>query len=62
MNNIDINFDFTTDTPKFWNNFWNNNDGFGAGSNDPDKKISNITQLSPDFMEQKTTKWSVYES
>ena len=35
---IDINFDFTTDTPSFWNNFWNNNDGFGAGSNDPDKK------------------------
>lgn len=38
MNDIDTNFDFTTDTPKFWDNFWNNNDGFGAGSNDPDKK------------------------
>lgn len=35
---IDINFDFTTDTPRFWDNFWDNNDGFGAGSNDPDKK------------------------
>mgnify|MGYP003300311524 CR=1 FL=1 len=32
MNEIDTNFDFTTDTPKFWDNFWNNNDGFGCKS------------------------------
>lgn len=41
MNDIDTNFDFTTDTPKFWDNFWNNNDGFGAGSNDY-KQLSSV--------------------
>lgn len=33
---IDIQFDFTTDTPRYWENFWNNNNGLGAGNNDPD--------------------------
>ena len=33
---IDVNFDFTTDTPNYWNNFWDNNNGLGMGNNDPD--------------------------
>lgn len=33
--NIDITFDFTTDTPKYWDNFWNDN-VLGGGSADPD--------------------------
>lgn len=35
---IDVNFDFTTDTPGFWDNFWKNRDGLGLGSSDPDSK------------------------
>ena len=33
---IDVSFDFTLDTPGYWEHFWENNDGMGAGSNDPD--------------------------
>ena len=35
-NYIDINFDFTTDTSRYWDDFWNNNKGLGAGNSDPD--------------------------
>ena len=27
---IDIHFDFTTDTRGYWENFWDNNNGLGA--------------------------------
>lgn len=33
--NIDITFDFTTDTPKYWDNFWDD-DILGGGGADPD--------------------------
>ena len=36
MNKIDTHLDLTADTPGFWDNFWTNNDGAGAGSKDPD--------------------------
>ncbi len=33
---IDTNFDFTTDSPRYWDGFWNRNDGLGYGGSDPD--------------------------
>lgn len=33
---IDTTFDFTSDTPGYWDNFWENRDGLGVGSSDPD--------------------------
>lgn len=33
---IDVGFDFTTDSPRYWENFWENRNGLGAGSSDPD--------------------------
>ena len=34
---IDISFDFSTDTPGYWDHFWENNGGHGSGGkNDPD--------------------------
>ncbi len=33
---IDVSFDFTTDSPGYWDDFWNRNDGLGAGGSDPD--------------------------
>ena len=36
MNTIDTAFDFTTDSPHFWDDFWQNNCGFGGGGSDPD--------------------------
>ena len=33
---VDITFDFTTDTPGYWDNFWSNRNGIGVGSADPD--------------------------
>lgn len=35
---IDIAFDFTADTPGYWEGFWTRNNGLGAGGNDPDAK------------------------
>ena len=34
---IDTSFDFTADTPGYWDHFWENNNGLGGGSNDPDR-------------------------
>lgn len=36
MDKIDVLFDFTTDTPNYWQGFWDRNNGLGAGGNDPD--------------------------
>ena len=36
MDKIDVTFDFTTDTPGYWTDFWKRNDGLGAGGRDPD--------------------------
>ena len=33
---IDIGFDFTTDSPGYWEGFWDRNDGLGYGGSDPD--------------------------
>jgi hypothetical protein len=33
---IDVNFDFTSDSPHYWDNFWLNNGGLGGGNCDPD--------------------------
>ena len=37
MNDYDFFFDFTSDTPGYWDNFWENGNGLGQGSADPDK-------------------------
>lgn len=39
-NAIDTTFDFTSDTPHYWDNFWQNCDGLGCGSADPDTKFT----------------------
>lgn len=33
---LDVWFDFTSDTPGYWDNFWENRNGLGAGNTDPD--------------------------
>ena len=33
---IDVKFDFTSDSPGYWDGFWENNDGLGGGGSDPD--------------------------
>jgi len=33
---IDVRFDFTTDTPRYWDRFWENGEGLGKCSQDPD--------------------------
>ena len=37
MHEYDPLFDFTSDTPGYWDNFWKNRNGLGLGSADPDK-------------------------
>lgn len=34
---IDISFDFTTDTPGYWDGYWERRNGLGAGTLDPDR-------------------------
>lgn len=36
MRRIDVNFDFTTDTPHFWDGFWSYKNGLGGSRSDPD--------------------------
>ncbi|MGN0461029.1 MAG: DUF6994 family protein [Ruminococcus sp.] len=36
LKDIDVNFDFTTDTPHYWDDFREKNDGMGSGNYDPD--------------------------
>lgn len=33
---IDVDFDFTMDSPGYWDGFWNRKEGLGAGACDPD--------------------------
>ena len=33
---MDVKFDFTTDSPNYWDGFWERNDGLGYGGSDPD--------------------------
>ena len=33
---IDVGFDFASDSPGYWDSFWENNDGLGGGGSDPD--------------------------
>ncbi len=33
---IDSSFDFTSDSPGYWDGFWDRNDGLGYGGSDPD--------------------------
>lgn len=35
---IDVNFDFTADTPEFWDGFWEKKGGLGYCGNDPDSE------------------------
>lgn len=35
---IDVHFDFTSDTPRYWEGFWERKDGIGLGKNDPDSR------------------------
>jgi hypothetical protein len=42
LKEIDVNFDFTSDTKGFWEGFWERNDGLGAGGADPDSKSKTL--------------------
>ena len=42
MEYIDVDFDFTTDTPHYWDYFWKNNDSLGGGGSDPDTQSKTL--------------------
>lgn len=39
---IDMNFDFTIDTPHYWDNFWDKRNGLGVAGNDPDSSSKTL--------------------
>jgi len=67
---IDVYFDFTTDSPGYWDNFWENKNGLGAGNSDPDASSKTLQQyhklLYPrklpngDYMELSTGPATIY--
>ena len=36
LDSIDVNFDFTSDSPNYWDGYWDGNEGLGCGGSDPD--------------------------
>lgn len=44
MKNFDANFDFTSDTPRFWEGFWMRRDGLGLGATDPDSRSKTMRE------------------
>ena len=50
---IDVSFDFTTDTPKYWYNYWEKNYLLGCPNGDPDNK-SKTLQLYHKILYSKT--------
>ena len=59
---LDISFDFTTDSPHYWDHFWETDGGLGVGGRDPDSASKNIAEISPDSLEQNPSLWQVYAS
>jgi len=51
MIDIDINFSFTSDSPNYWEGFWERKDGLGSGASDPDS-------CSPTLKEYHRLLWS----
>lgn len=41
---VDTTFDFTTDTPGFWEGFWDRRGGLGLGGNDPDSASKTLQE------------------
>ena len=42
LRDIDVTFDFTSDTKGFWDGFWERNDGLGSGGADPDSRSKTL--------------------
>ena len=51
MTRIDVDFDFTSDTPGYWDDFWTRRNGLGLGRLDPDT-------FSPTLREYHKILWS----
>lgn len=45
IRDIDVNFDFTSDTKGFWEGFWERNDGLGAGGADPIPEVKRLDYI-----------------
>lgn len=44
VQDIDVSFNFTSDSKDYWDGFWERNDGMGAGGSDPDSKSATLRQ------------------
>lgn len=44
IKDIDVTFDFTSDSKGYWDGFWERNDGLGYGGCDPDSKSATLRQ------------------
>lgn len=42
IRDIDVSFNFTSDSKGYWDGFWDRNDGMGAGASDPDSKSATL--------------------
>jgi hypothetical protein len=42
---IDTTFDFTSDSPHYWDHFWETDGGLGVGGSDPDSASKTLQRL-----------------
>lgn len=49
---IDIGFDFTKDSPGYWDGFWERNEGLGAGACEPGCLQPYTSKISSTVVEQ----------
>lgn len=58
---IDVTFDFTTDSPGYWDGFWERKEGLGSGGSDPDSASLTLQRYHKELWSRKLPNGEVME-
>ena len=59
---IDVSFDFTTDSPGYWDGFLDRYDGFGYGASDPDNNVNYSIVITGTYKDGDNNDWTITSS